>query len=85
MTNMFTNTSLLRKSRAAAELRFRWFGRIAIGISLAFLFIMVGSIINKGKSVLISSDIAIIIDLGPNQVDPNNINQTGFDALIKDH
>ncbi len=83
MTNMFTNTSLLRKSRAAAELRFRWFGRIAIGISLAFLFIMVGSIINKGKSVLISSDIAIIIDLGPNQVDPNNINQTGFDALIK--
>ena len=73
MTNMLTNPSRLRKSRARIETRFKWFGRIAIGISLTFLFVMVGSIILKGKSALVSSDVAITVDLRADVVDPNDI------------
>jgi len=83
MTNMLTNPSRLRKSRARIETRFKWFGRIAIGISLTFLFVMVGSIVLKGKSALVSSDVAIIVDLNADAVDPNDIHATRFDALMK--
>ena len=44
---------------------------------------MVGSILLKGKSAFLSSDIAITIDLGPDNVNINNINETRFDALMK--
>ena len=83
MTNMLTNPSRLRKSRARAETRFKWFGRIAIGVSLTFLFVMVGSIILKGKGALVSSDVAITVGLGPDTVDPSDIQATRFDALMK--
>ena len=83
MTNILTTPTRLRKSRAAAESRFRWFGRIAIGLSLTFLFVMVGSIILKGKGALTSTDIAIVVDLGSEQVNPNDITGTRFDALMK--
>ena len=83
MTNILTTPTRLRKSRAAAESRFRWFGRIAIGLSLTFLFVMVGSIILKGKGALTSTDIAIVVDLGSEQVDPDDIVGTRFDALMK--
>ncbi|MEK6204612.1 MAG: phosphate ABC transporter permease PstA, partial [Amylibacter sp.] len=72
-----------RKSRARAETRFKWFGRIAIGVSLTFLFVMVGSIILKGKGALVSSDVAITVGLGPDAVDPSDIQATRFDALMK--
>lgn len=83
MTNMLTAPSPLRKSRAFAETRFKWFGRIAIGISLAFLFVMVGSITLKGKGALWTSDFAITVDLGPEEVNPNSIDATRFDAVMK--
>jgi phosphate transport system permease protein len=80
---MLTNHSPFRKSRARTETQFKWFGRIAIGISLIFLFVMVGSIVMKGKSALVSSDVAITVALGPDAVDPNDIMATRFDALMK--
>ncbi len=83
MTNMFTTPSRLRKARAAAERRFRWFGLIAIGISLTFLFVMVGSIILKGRGALSTSGIAIVVDLNPDNVDPNDVKGTRFDSLMK--
>ena len=83
MTNIFSSSTKSRRSREHSEIRFRWFGKFAIGISLAFLFVMVGSILLKGKSALVSSDIAITIDLGPDNVDKKNINETRFDALMK--
>jgi len=83
MTNIFSSSTKSRRSREHSEIRFRWFGKFAIGISLAFLFVMVGSILLKGKSAFVSSDIAITIDLGPDNVDKNNINETRFDALVK--
>ena len=83
MINIFITSTKLRRSRELSEIRFRWFGKLAIGVSLGFLFVMVGSILLKGKSALVSSDIAITIDLGPDNVDKNNINETRFDALMK--
>ena len=83
MTNIFSSSTKSRRSRELSEIRFRWFGKLAIGVSLGFLFVMVGSILLKGKSAFVSSDIAIIIDLGPDNVDKNNINETRFDALVK--
>lgn len=83
MTDMLTTPTRLRKKRAAAEARFRWFGRLSIGLSLAFLFIMVGSIFLDGKSALKTSDIAIIVDLGIDNVDPQDIEGTRFDSVMK--
>jgi phosphate transport system permease protein len=80
---MLTTPTRLRKSRAAAETRFRWFGRLAIGISLTFLFVMVGSIVLKGKGALTTSDIAITVNLGSDQIDVDDIAGTRFDALMK--
>jgi len=56
MINIFITSTKLRRSRELSEIRFRWFGKLAIGVSLGFLFVMVGSILLKGKSAFLSSD-----------------------------
>lgn len=83
MTELFASPSPLRKSRAAAETRFKWFGRIAIGISLLFLFLMVGSMIYKARGAITKSYIALDVDLSAENIDPNDIAGTSFDAVMK--
>lgn len=83
MINPLAQKSPLRKSRESSENRFQWYGRFAIALSLAFLVIMIGSIIFKGKSALRTSDIAVVVDLGPENIDPDNTAATSFDRLVK--
>lgn len=83
MTNSLKTPTALRKKRSAAESRFKWFGRIAIGLSLAFLVVMITSIVFKGKSAFTAYDIAIPVNLSAENVDPNDIEATSFDRLMK--
>jgi phosphate transport system permease protein len=83
MTNPLTSPTPLRKKRIGAESRFKWFGRIAIGISLAFLVVMVASIVLKGRHAFTSYDIAIPVNLSAENVDPADIDGTSFDSLMK--
>lgn len=60
-------------ARHRAEKRFQWAGRFAILISLAFLVIMVGSILSDGVGVLKRTEIAVPLDLGPEAIDPDDV------------
>lgn len=72
---------LIRRHRA--EKRFQWVGRGAIAISLLFLLIMIGSILSDASGVIWRSQIAIEIDLGPENVDPADPRATSYGGLIK--
>ncbi|MGX1803900.1 DUF3333 domain-containing protein, partial [Brevundimonas naejangsanensis] len=51
MTGVSPRTQRLKarlRARYARETRFRWYGRAAIGVALAFLVILLGSIITQG-------------------------------------
>lgn len=83
-----TDTSFLKGQRHLirrhrAEQRFQWMGRAAIAVSLAFLVFMVSSIFWQGKGALITTKIAITVDLSAEMVDPANIKGASFDKIIK--
>lgn len=64
------NDALLRKRRAA-EFRFKLYGIIAIGISLAFLVILFTSIISKGYAAFVQSSIKLNVNFDPAVIDPS--------------
>jgi phosphate transport system permease protein len=69
--------------RHRAEKRFQWAGRSAIFISLTFLVVMVGNILMDGAGVLRQTQIAVTLDLGPDAVDPDNIDAARFGKILK--
>ena len=71
------------KKRHRSETRFQWTGRIAIFLSLAFLIFMVGSIFLQGKSALRTTEVALMVDLSAENVDPENIRDARFESMIK--
>ena len=86
MTN--SDTSFLKGQvglikRHRSETRFQWTGRLAIFLSLAFLVFMVGSIFWQGKSALKTTEIALIVDLSQDNVDPANIRDASFEKIVK--
>jgi phosphate transport system permease protein len=80
---MLTTPTKLRKARESSERRFKWFGRVAIGISLSFLIVMVSSIVLEGKGALRTSDIAIEVDLATDKIDPEDVSGSNFDGIMK--
>lgn len=83
MTDLITPSAQL-KSRNAAESRFQWYGRGAIFVSLAFLVVMVGSIIYKGSGAFTTTDVALVVDLGPEAVDPAAPTDARVEKMVKD-
>ena len=69
--------------RHRAEKRFQWTGKSAIAISLAFLAWMVVTISGDASGAVRHVQIAVAIDLGEDNVDPNNIPDTSFNSLVK--
>ena len=72
------------KRRHASELRFRWTGRLAIALSLAFLAFMVGSIFWQGKGAVSTTQIALTVNLDADAVDPADIGDASFGKIVKD-
>ncbi|MEM6618961.1 MAG: phosphate ABC transporter permease PstA [Pseudomonadota bacterium] len=68
-------------ARKAAETRFRWYGRAAIFVSLSFLVVMVSSIIWTGSGAVRTTEIALTVDLGPENVDPENLADTSYRSI----
>jgi phosphate transport system permease protein len=64
--------------RHRAERRFQWVGRFAIFVSLAFLAIMIGTILIDGVGVVRQTQIAVTVDLGPEEAA-----QARYGALLK--
>ncbi len=86
MTNPNTNFLKGQKQlarRYRAEQRFQWMGRAAIAVSLTFLAFMVSSIFWQGKGALMTTKVALTVDLSTEMIDPANIKGASFDKIIK--
>ncbi len=83
MIDFTQNVGLGLARRHRAEVRFQWAGRFAILISLGFLAIMLGTILTDGAGVVRQTQIAVTVDLGPETVDPENIAQASFGAILR--
>ncbi|MEO5325437.1 phosphate ABC transporter permease PstA [Mesorhizobium sp. CC13] len=71
----------LRK-RYAAERRFRLYGVLAIAVGLAFLAIMLGSIVTKGYTAFWQTTVTLPISFDEKIIDPDNKRATDPDVLI---
>ncbi len=56
--------------RRRREIRFRWYGRIAIFVSLAFLALLITSIVARGYKAFWQTEIAIDVFLDPEELTP---------------
>lgn len=69
--------------RHRAEQRFQWAGRSAIIISLLFLAVMVGTIARDAVGVVRQSQIAIMVDLGPDNINPADPTSASYGRIVK--
>ena len=70
------------KKRYAAEHRFRLYGVLAIAVSLAFLGVILTSIISKGYTAFWQTAVTLPINFDEKIIDPSNKLATDPDVLI---
>ncbi|MGX5840343.1 phosphate ABC transporter permease PstA [Mesorhizobium sp. ArgA1] len=71
------------KARYAAERRFRIYGMIAISVGLAFLAIMLITIVSKGYTAFWQTTVTLPITFDEKVIDPSNKRATDPSVLIK--
>lgn len=71
------------KARYAAERRFRIYGLLAISVGLAFLAIMLITIVSKGYTAFWQTTVSLPITFDEKVIDPSNKRATDPDVLIK--
>lgn len=72
------------KKRHAKEARFKFFGRLAIGFSLAFLVLLFAMILSKSSSAFLQTKMALEIDLSQSSIAANSENdEINYRRLIK--
>ena len=71
------------KARYAAERRFRIYGGIAISVGLAFLAIMLITIVSKGYTAFWQTTVTLPITFDEKIIDPSNKRATDPTVLIK--
>jgi phosphate transport system permease protein len=71
------------KARYAAERRFRIYGVIAISVGLAFLAIMLITIVSKGYTAFWQTTVTLPITFDEKVIDPSNKRATDLSVLIK--
>ncbi|MCV3207787.1 phosphate ABC transporter permease PstA [Mesorhizobium sp. YC-39] len=71
------------KARYAAERRFRIYGALAISIGLAFLAIMLITIVSKGYTAFWQTTVTLPINFDEKVIDPSNKRATDPSVLIK--
>ncbi|CAN7575581.1 phosphate ABC transporter permease PstA [Rhizobium sp. LjRoot254] len=70
------------KSRRAAEKRFRMYGAAAIIIGLAFLVLLLVSIVSKGYTAFFQTMITVPVEFSEKVIDPTNKRATDPKVLI---
>jgi phosphate transport system permease protein len=83
MTDTIKIVTVGRSSRHRSESRFRAYGLLAIGISLAFLISMVGAIAFRGIPTFKQNFIQIEVSLPAGRIDIENLQQARFGKLLK--
>lgn len=71
------------KARYAAERRFRIYGVLAISVGLAFLAIMLITIVTKGYTAFWQTTVSLPISFDEKVIDPSNKRATDPNVLIK--
>ncbi|KAA3651549.1 MAG: phosphate ABC transporter permease PtsA [Proteobacteria bacterium] len=75
--------------RRAAEQRFKMLGRIAVGIGLLFLIVLLGSIVSKGYTAFWQTQMRIDVMLSADEIDPEGtrkaetLRKADYSSLIK--
>jgi phosphate transport system permease protein len=69
--------------RYRSEKRFRFFGALAIGVSLLFLVMLFASIISRGYSAFQQTFIRISVELQEAEFEHDNLGQANYPGLIK--
>lgn len=77
MPDYILSTSPQMKRRHAAEKRFQWYGRLAIGLSLSFLVFMFAAIIFRGAGAFQQSNIKLDITFNEQTIDPQGTRDAG--------
>ncbi|WP_395449710.1 phosphate ABC transporter permease PstA [Aminobacter sp. UC22_36] len=70
------------KKRYAAERRFRLYGVLAIAVGLAFLGVMLTSIVSKGYTAFWQTTVTLAINFDEKIIDPSNKRATDPNVLI---
>ncbi len=83
MTNPFGAQSPDIKQRRAAQTRFEWGGRLAITVALGFLLAMTVTIAWLGVGALQQTEIKLAVDLGPDNIDPNDLKGASYNTIVK--
>lgn len=71
------------KARYAAERRFRIYGMLAISVGLAFLAIILVTIVSKGYTAFWQTTVSLPISFDEKVIDPSNKRATDPNVLIK--
>lgn len=75
MPDYILTTSPALQKRHARERRFKWYGRIAIGISLVFLVFMFSAILFRGAGAFRQTQIKMDVDFVQSIIDPSGTRQ----------
>lgn len=71
------------KKRYAAEARFKAYGIVAICFGLAFLAIMLVSIVSKGYTAFWQTNITLPVTFDPTVIDPDNKRESDPSVLVR--
>ncbi len=72
------------KVRRARETRFRWYGRLAITIALAFLAVLMGRIVAQGYTTFVDYRMSVPVYLDPARIDAADITGANYDMMVAD-
>jgi phosphate transport system permease protein len=72
------------RARYAREQRFIWYGRAAILTALAFLVVLIGSIVAQGATTFWTHRIEIPVTLEADRIDPTDVESANYNILIAD-
>lgn len=70
------------RARYARETRFRWYGRAAIGVALAFLVILLGSIIAQGYTAFYAHTVTLPVYMDPARIDRSYPQGANFEQIV---
>src|SRR5689334_3851044 len=72
------------RARHRQEMRFRIYGRVAISIALAFLFLLVGRIVAQGWTTFVDYRVTVPVFVDPQRIHADDIAGSNFDLMIAD-
>ncbi|ANF54778.1 phosphate ABC transporter permease PstA [Brevundimonas diminuta] len=85
MTGVSPRTQRLKarlRARYARETRFRWYGRAAIGVALAFLVILLGSIVTQGYTAFYAHTVTLPVYMDPARIDRSYPQGANFEQIV---